>query len=209
MTGTITSISPSNENPNFRDVYVDDVLETTLPAIVVAQLKLEVDSKWTQHINQEAISIAASEEARLIALSLISRRMWGCNELATRLVKRGVDRAIADAVTEQLAEDDWINDYKYACALIRQWIRKEPAGRRWLQHKLREKQISTDIASDAIDAELGNRSELESATKFASIRLSKIVDLDEKSATRKIRAAMYRRGFDTDVAMDAIRSLPS
>ena len=192
-----------------RDVFVDDALETTLPAIVVEQLKLEVNSIWTRQINQDATSIAASEEARQIALSLISRRMWGRDELATRLVKRGVDQSIAIVVTEQLAEDDWINDLKYACALIRQWIRKEPAGRRWLRYKLREKQISVDVATEAIDAELGNSSELESATKFASIRLSKTGNLDKETRIKRVRAAMHRRGFEADVAMDAIRSLPS
>lgn len=209
MTGTITSISPSKRDPNMRDVFVDDALETTLSAIVVTQLKLEVDSKWTHQINQEAISIAASEEARQIALSLISRRMWGRDELATRLVKRGVDQAIAIVVTEQLAEDDWINDLKYACALIRQWVRKEPAGRRWLRHKLREKQIPIDVATSAIDSELGDSSELESAKTVASLRMSKFGDLDEETTRRRIRAALYRRGFEADVAMDAIRSLPS
>ena len=206
MTGTITSISPSKRDPNMRDVFVDDALETTLPAIVVAQLKLEVDSKWTSQVNEDANSIAASEEARQIALSLITRRMWGCDELTTRLVKRGVDQAIASIVTGQLVEDDWINDYKYACALIRQWIRKEPAGRRWLRHKLREKQIPIDVATDAIDTELENCTELESATTFASMRLSKFVDLDEETTRRRVRAALHRRGFESDVAMDAIRA---
>jgi SOS response regulatory protein OraA/RecX len=205
MTGTITSISPSKRDPNMRDVYVDDSLETTLPATVVVQLKIEIDKEWTPEIGEHAETIAATETARHMALSLISRRMWGSNELATRLVKRGVDQTIARIVTEQLVEDDWMNDLKYASALIRQWVRKEPAGRRWLRHKLREKQLSVETAIEAIDAELGDTSEQESANAFASIRLSKLHGVHEDTATRRVRAALNRRGFDASVAMDAIR----
>ncbi len=206
MTGTITSISPSKRDPNMRDVFVDDALETTLPATVVVKLKIEIDCKWTPDIGKQAESIAASEKAKQMALSLISRRMWGCKELETRLVKRGVERAIATAVTEQLAEDDWLNDEQYARALIRQWIRKEPAGRRWLRHKLREKQITVDVATNAIETELGESSEQEAANVFAASRLSKLLNVKEEIATRRVRAALSRRGFDAHVAMDAIRS---
>ena len=206
MTGTITSISPSKRDPNMRDVFVDDALETTLPATVVVQLKIEIDCKWTPDIDKQAESIAASEKARQMALSLISRRMWGCKELETRLVKRGVESSTATAVTEQLAEDGWLNDVQYACALIRQWIRKEPAGRRWLRHKLREKQITVDVATHAVEVELGDSSEQDAANAFATIRLSKIRNVEDEIAVRRVRAALNRRGFDADVAMDAIRS---
>ena len=206
MTGTITSISPSKRDPNMRDVFVDDAFETTLPATVVVQLKIEIDSTWTLDIGKQAESIAACEKARQMALSLISRRMWGCKELEMRLVKRGIDSSIATVVTNQLAEDDWLNDVAYACALIRQWIRKEPAGRRWLRHKLREKQISVDVATIAIETELGDSSEQEAADTFAAIRLSKLRKVEEEIATRRVRAALNRRGFDAHVAMDAIRS---
>ncbi len=206
MTGTITSISPSKCDPNMRDVFVDDALETTLPATVVVQLNIEIDCKWTPEIGKQAESIAVSEKARQMALSLISRRMWGCKELATRLVKRGIESSIATAVTEQLVEDDWINDEQYACALIRQWIRKEPAGRRWLRHKLREKHIPVEVSTTAIERELGDTSEQESAEAFAAIRLAKLHDVDDAIATRRVRAALNRRGFDAHVAMDAIRS---
>ena len=159
MTGTITSISPSKRDPNMRDVYVDDAFETTLPATVVVQLKIDIECKWTPEIGKQAESIAACEKARHMALSLISRRMWGWKELETRLVKRGIDHSIATSVTQQLVEDDWMDDMQYACALIRQWILKEPAGRRWLRHKLREKQIQVDVATNAINSELGDTSE--------------------------------------------------
>jgi regulatory protein len=206
MTGTITSICPSKRDPNMRDVFVDDAFEITMSATVVADLKLEVDTQWTSKIDDHATAIAASEDARQIALSLISRRMWGCNELKRRLVKRGIDQTIALVVTEQLVDDGWLNDLEYACALIRQWISKEPAGRRWLRHKLREKQIPSDIGINAIEVELGDRSEQESATLFASIRLSKLDGLDVEVATRRVRAALGRRGFEAYIATDAIRS---
>lgn len=209
MTSTITSISPSKHNPNMRDIYVDEKLAMTLPASIILQLKIQINCEWTSETNKRIASIAETEKARRLATSLISRRMWGCDELKTRLIKRGIEQSIATTTIEQLVEDGWLNDLQYACALIRQWIQKEPAGRRWLIHKLKVKKISDNVAIEAINVELEEISEQESANKFASLRLAKLDGVEKKVAARRVHAALNRRGFETQVSVDAMRTAQS
>jgi regulatory protein len=203
MTLLITAIEPSEKDPNYRDVYVQGKFAMTLPCATVEELQLTVKHPWDEETSIAVETLTAIEDARKTAIDLISRRSWGCCELITRLVKRGSDRKIAEQTIEQLTEDGWLNDLTYACALIRQWLRKEPAGRRWLQHKLREKEITQQIAALAIDEELRGHTEQDAADAFAAVRLSKISSQDDASVRRKIMSALTRKGFASDVATEA------
>ncbi len=205
MTHLITAIEPSEDDPNFRDIYVQGKLAMRLPYSTVEELQLSVEQEWDDVTTEAIESSGAIEKARHIAIDLISRRSWGCNELITRLVKRGNDKIIAEQTVAQLTEDGWLDDHTFACALIRQWLRKEPAGRRWLQHKLCEKEISSEVAKQAIDEELSAISEQDSADTFAAQRLAKTSG-DDETVRRKIMSALNRKGFPADVASQAFKT---
>ena len=203
MTQLITAIEPTDDDPNFRDIYVQGKLAFTLPCSTVEELQLAVEQPWDEETSNAVGAFKDIEDARRIAIDLISRRSWGCNELVTRLVKRGSDRAIAEQTIVQLTEDGWLDDQTYACALIRQWLQKEPAGRRWLQHKLREKEITHETALLAIEEELRGQSEQDAADAFATVRLSKVREQDEATTRRKVISALHRKGFSSEVATAA------
>ncbi|MBT4523290.1 MAG: regulatory protein RecX [Phycisphaerae bacterium] len=203
MTDLITAIEPCEEDPNFRDIFVQGKLAMTLTLAMVEQLELTVEQPWDDEKANELKVCTAIEHARHIAIDLISRRTWGCNEMITRLVKRGAKKDIAKQTVDQLVEDGWLDDHSFACALIRQWLRKEPAGRRWLLHKLYEKEIPSVISNGALDEELAEQSEQDLADAFAKKRIHKISARDEETLKRKLLAAMNRKGFNIDVALEA------
>lgn len=204
MTQLITAIEPSGDDPNFRDIYVQGKLAMTLSFSMVETLKLTVQQEWNGDTTGEVEQCHALEDARKMAIELISRRTWGCNELKTRLIKRGTDSGIATLAIEQLIDDGWLDDHSFACALIRQWLRKEPAGRRWLIQKLYEKEIARDIAQGAIDEELAESTEQEFADGFALKRLAKTSG-DEETVKRKVISALQRKGFASGVAFEAFK----
>jgi regulatory protein len=204
MTHLITAIEPSEDDPNMRDIYVQDKFAMTLTMSMVEELQLTVSQEWDNTLSDEVAMHSDVDEARKVAIDLISRRMWGSGELHTRLVKRGTDKTVAKITIEQLVEDGWLDDHAFACALIREWLRKEPASRRWLQHKLYEKSISSEIAKDAIEEELTDISEQDSANAFAVKRLAKSYG-DEESIRRKVISALSRKGFPMAIASEAFR----
>jgi regulatory protein len=204
MTHLITAIEPSEDDPNFRDIFVQGKLAMRLPYSTVEELQLSVEQEWNEDTTGAIEFSSALEDARRIAIDLISRRSWGSNELITRLVKRGSDLTIAEQTVAQLSEDGWLDDHVFACALIRHWLRKEPAGRRWLQHKLHEKEITNEVAQSAIDEELAGITEQESADAFAAKHFAKRSG-DAETTRRKVMGALQRKGFAMDVATEAFK----
>ncbi|MBC8200885.1 MAG: regulatory protein RecX [Planctomycetes bacterium] len=205
MTHLITSIEPSEKDPNARDIYVQGKFAMTVPCATIEELQLTVEQAWDDAATNAIETACAIASARQIALDLITRRTWGSGELRSRLVKRGSTQSVAEETVEQLVEDGWLDDHAFARALIRQWLRKEPAGRRWLAHKLREKEVDPNTAKRAIDEELGEQSEQYAADLFAATRFAKISSDDEGATRKKIVSALTRKGFAIDVAAEAFR----
>ena len=205
MTNVITNITPFEEDPNYRVIFVNGSPEVTIPTSAVERLELDIQQPWTDELATQVTSMTDLKRATGIALQLVSRKAWGVQELAQRLVKRGVDPSIAKQTVEQLDEDGWLDDFNYACARIREWTRNEPASRYWLQRKLQERKLSQDISKKAIDEEFGDMSEQDAATHVARVRLAKIGDLDETTIRRRVISALGRRGFSSDVGAEALR----
>lgn len=204
MTHLITAIEPSENDPNVRDVFVQGKFAMSLSLSMIEELQLTVSQEWNDTLSDAVELKHDVEEARKIAIDLLTRRMWGCGELEIRLIKRGTDKTVAKTTVDQLIEDGWLDDHAFACALIREWLRKEPAGRRWLLHKLHEKNITSEIANIALDEELEAISEQDAADAFAIKRLAKTSG-NEESIRRKVLSAMNRKGFPMDVATEAFR----
>lgn len=205
----ITDIQPLEDNPNYRIIFVNDAPEITVPSTTVEQLGLQIHHPWTEELANSLRTIENNEQARSMALRLISMKAWGVKELATRLVKRGIEKEVATATTQQLSEDGWLDDKTYACARIREWTRIEPASRAWLRDKLSERKLSDETIAVAIDEELGDRSEQDAATELATLRIAKATGLDELTIHRRVISALSRRGFPRDVGSEALRRAQS
>lgn len=205
MSTCITSIEPDFKDPNIRHVYVKETCVASLAASEVKTLGFELGQQWTHEEEESVEQLRFQEKAHSIALQLLSRRAWSKKELATRLKKRGCEAAIAESIVDQLEIDGWLDDLAYAGACIREWIRVEPASRRWLTHKLSDKGVDQSTAALAIDEEIEKQSEQDGATKLAKIRISKSSSLDEETLRRRVIAAIQRRGFSSDIASEAFR----
>jgi regulatory protein len=205
MTNTITDIQSLEDDPNYRIIFVNNEPEITIPSSTAKQLALQIGQIWTSELANTVQSFEDIEQARSMALRLISMKAWGVHELAARLVRRGIDREVATRTTEQLDEDGWLDDVSYARARIRDWTRIEPASRSWLRKKLHERKLSEETISASIEEELGDRNEQDAATELATIRIAKGSGLGEATLRRRVISALSRRGFSTDVGSEAMR----
>ncbi len=201
----ITDIQPLEDDPNFRVLFLNNDPQLTLPTSTVELHGLEIGQEWSDDLASEVESEKEVDLATKMALSLIATKAWGVLELAARLEKRGIEPSIAVTTTQQLKEDGWLDDFVYACARIREWIRREPASRAWLSHKLRERKLDEETIQRALDEELGGQSEQDAATELAILRLAKTSGQDERAIRRKVISALGRRGFSTDVGSEAYR----
>ena len=205
MSNCITTIEADLKDPNIRHIYADEICVASVSVSDLKRLGFELGQVWSLKEEESLKQLQRDENARSIALQLLSRRAWSKKELKNRLIKRGCESNTAVVITDELEVDGWLDDLAYAGACIRQWLRVEPASRGWISHKLAEKGVSDSIASLAIEEELGEKSEQEAATELATIRIAKVSNLDETTQRRRVITALQRRGFSSDVASEAFR----
>ena len=205
MSRCITSIEPDLKDPNQRNIYVNGDCVATISATDIEQLGIKLEQVWDNALDEAVEALKSHEQTRTLALQLLSRRSWSNQELAQRLAKRGCDPSTATTIVSQLNDEGWLDDLTYASSLIREWIRSVPASRRWLQHKLSGKGIDECTSTKAIEEELGERSEQDTATEVAAIRIATLSSADEATARRRVISAVQRRGFSADIASEAFR----
>ena len=205
----ITAIEISEDDPNFREIYVDDEHVARVDAATVTLIQLEVGSAWAQEQSSAVALHQDQQEARAMAMDLISRRMWGSQELRSRLIQRGVQKEIAELVINSLLEDDWLDDVAYAEALIRETTRKEPAGKFLLREKLTLKHISSRITEAAIETYTNEVPAIERAKICLELRIKKIDPRLLSVSRNRLVKAVIRRGFTTEVVQDAFYQLLS
>lgn len=201
----ITSIQPQEDNPNLRAIFVNDQHVATLTSNAINLLELTIGAEWNKTISSAVFQHNENEQGRKIALKLISKRMWGTDELLNRLIDRGVKIDAAKQVIQSLITDDWLDDEQYAEALIREWTRKEPAGKLLLIKKLRHKQLNEETINKTLSKYFEEYPQHKAATKFAAIRLQKNKNPLDKETKNKLISAMYRRGFTSEESHDALR----
>lgn len=206
MANVVTKILPLEKDPNLRSVYVDDECVAILTANALDLLKIEVGRPWDKQTTDTVLAHEDETYARSIAMDLISRRMWGSNELEERLIHRGINEHVAAQTIAALIEDAWLDDSAFATALIVELTRVEPASKKWLTKKLRDKRIDPEIAAKAIEDAFVNSSQQDAATAFAVGRVTRSSDSDLENLRKKVLGALQRRGFTSEESFEAVRS---
>ncbi len=201
---TITAIRVDPRDPNLRIVAVQDQPDRTLLARDVESLGLTSGMPWTEELATELEHCAAIAKARTTSLGLLSRRPWGTAELRRRLERRGFARDVALGVVNGLVEDGWMDDRAFAEALCRSWLKRSPAGSRWLLHKLAEKGVHRELAESVVEDLVAGTDEQTEAERLAHDRLRKMASVPEETARRRVAAALRRRGFDAETTRAAI-----
>lgn len=90
-------------------------------------------------IKDSKISI---EEARQIALNLLSRREHSSAELISKLAQRHVEQATIDAVIEDFQQRNWLNDDRFCEVFIRKRY-FDGCGEMRIRQELRQRGIDS------------------------------------------------------------------
>ncbi len=88
-------------------------------------------------------------KARKIALRYLSRREYSQQEMSEKLVSKGIERIIADAITKELVHDNLINDVRFTQELVRvRMIRGY--GPLKIKFELKQRGVSEEMASQCL-----------------------------------------------------------
>lgn len=143
-------------------------------------------------------------QAREICLNLLAVRARTRAELRTRLVRRGVDEAVADQVLGRLDEVGLVDDAAFA----EQWVRSrhtyQGMARRALSAELRRKGVADQLAADAVSA-LDSEAEEARARELVRKRLRSVGGAPELTVLRRLVGMLARKGYSEGMAYRVVR----
>jgi regulatory protein len=133
--------------------------------------------------------------AKNAAYRLLTYRPRSRAELKQKLVDKGFDEAIIEAVVDYLEKLGYINDRQFAEQWAAGRIRLRGFGRRRIEQELRNKGIGQDIIADALCGVFGTETELETARGVAEKKLNTMNFMDRETRRRRLAGFLGRRGF--------------
>lgn len=136
------------------------------------------------------------------ALRLLSHRPRSESEMRTRLAMRGIEPAALDDEIERLQRAGLLDDEKFARAWVEDRKRIAPRGRRMLRYEL----LGRGIEPESVEAATREVDDRETAVELARNRARKSAGTDYATFFSKVGGFLRRRGFDYEVAAEAVRT---
>jgi regulatory protein len=198
IVATITALKVQKKNRDRVSVFLDGRFAFGLPAIVAVPLK--VDQILSDAEIEALQEQGYVEGAYNHALNFLSYRPRSRAEVVTYLQRRDVSEQQAESIIARLERVGLLNDDEFARFWVENRERHRPKGLRALRYELRGKGLGDDV----IERALASVDVSDGAYRAAGKRARQLSHLDGSTFRRKMVAYLARRGFDYEVARDAV-----
>lgn len=198
MAGKITSLEYQKKNPKRVSVFLDGRFAFGLPEIVAARLargQFLSDAQVEELKKEGSVETAYSK-----TLDYLSYRPRSRAEVEAYLEKRGLSGSEAEATILRLERAGLVDDLAFAQFWVENRERFRPRGLRALRYELRQKGID----ERTIEKALADVPVSESAYRSASKKAHQFSHLDRQAFWQKMVPYLARRGFDYEVAREAV-----
>ena len=201
MGGTVTTISALKVQKKNRDrvsIFLDGRFAFGVPAIVAAPLKV---GQLLSDSEIEALQERGTVEgAYNQVLNFLSYRPRSRSEVVTYLQGRDVSEQQAESIIARLERVGLLDDDEFARFWVENRENHRPKGLRALRYELRGKGLSNDV----IERALASVDVSDSAYRAAGKKARQLRHVDGSTFRRKMVAYLARRGFDYEVAREAV-----
>jgi regulatory protein len=150
--------------------------------------------------------IDALQKARNYAFLLLKFRLRSEKELAERLKRKKFEPRVISETLAFLKEKRFLDDRLFAKTWI-EWRIAKPLGVIRLRQELRAKGIDKEIIDETLEEVKKNYSEESVVSGLAKERFKKLKGVERNKAKQRILGYLLRRGFSTDLVIEAIRRL--
>lgn len=146
------------------------------------------------------------QKARNYAFLLLKFRLRSEKELAERLKRKKFEPRVISETLAFLKEKRFLDDRLFAKTWI-EWRIAKPLGVIRLRQELRAKGIDKEIIDETLEEVKKNYSEESVVSGLAKERFKKLKGVERNKAKQRILGYLLRRGFSTDLVIEAIRRL--
>ena len=186
-------------SPERLTVLLSDGTEIASTLTAAAALRLCAGRELDEDALRELRELSSTALARERALQILSRRPHSCHELRQKLLQKGEEEAVADAVVAWLCEQDFLNDERFAAMLVRHYAAKNyGAGR--IREELRRRGLPRELWDAALE-ELPEADE--KLRRFLSTRLR---HPEDRAEVQRVTNALFRRGYSWEQIRSALRA---
>lgn len=204
MAGTITALEVQKRNKERVNVYLDGRYAFAVTMIVAAGLKkgqFLSDDEIEQLKKQDEGNKAYNH-----AIYFLGFRSRSQSEIADYLRGKKYPPEVITETMDRLVREEYLSDESFARMWVADRERFRPRSRRALRYELRQKGVSDDV----IENVLADIDEDELAWRAIEAKLRQWKHLDEPHFKKKALGFLSRRGFNYEVARQAVeRALES
>lgn len=149
--------------------------------------------------------LGADQRAFELAYRFLARRERTISEVRTHLLRRDIDEVSAAAVIEELAEQGYLDDARFARLFVQDKRALEQWGGERIRRALLGRGIDRELADAALASDDGSReesSELDRALQLLRQRFP----APPRARRERERALglLMRKGYDSELALEAI-----
>jgi regulatory protein len=138
--------------------------------------------------------------------ALCARSEQAPGDIRDKLTKWGLSRADADEILQQLTEQGFIDEERYAKAFVNDRFTFNGWGRIKIAHQLRQKGIKTEIIEEAITAIDDDRYR-ERLTELLRAKWRSVKDREPRAAWAAMMRFAASRGFETAISSECVRQV--
>lgn len=147
---------------------------------------------------------ALEAEARAIVLRQLGTRARTREQLAVRLLDRGIPESVATRVLDRFEEVGLVDDSAYAEMLVRTQRESRGLSRRALAREMRSHGVADETAAAALE-DVSREDEEATALAVARKKAAATRDLERPVRERRIAAMLGRKGYGVDVVVRVTR----
>ncbi|ACL69938.1 regulatory protein RecX [Halothermothrix orenii] len=133
------------------------------------------------------------QKAKDDAFRLLSYRERSQYELASRLIKKGYSKNVADKVVNHLKTLGYIDDYRFCEKYVRHKIKNNPRGKMLLYYELRKKGLDEGTIRNVLEEMVPEETEINIGIKLATKWLHHNHNINKKLS--KLKRYLNRKGF--------------
>lgn len=173
-------------------------IKTTLG--VITDLRLFEGKDLDSSQAEEFRALSSRAYALEKAIELVSQRQMSEKELKDKLLTKGQSEDNASYCTEWLKKNGFIDDMRYAGAVVRHYSSKG-YGEGRIKSEFYKRGIPRDLWDEALEELSGDTDTIDSLLR------KKLKDPSDKAQISKVSNMLYRRGFSWDEIKSALERL--
>jgi regulatory protein len=207
MSGTITSILRTDDDPPRLVVFVDGAEAFTVSEELAAELGLAEGAEVAPEDTRTLDRHDDREKAREAALRLLAVRARSEGELDDRLKRKGFDERTSAEVVSRLKNVGLVDDEDFARAWVDEKLRLRPCGPRRLVQELLTRRVPRAVADRVVAETFSEHDELEVARRAAAPKVRSQAKLEPAKRRARLQSFLLRRGFSYEVASTLVKEM--